>query len=100
MKNKIVTLIATVLTLLSISLVAVPSANAYTQSSPVFSRMYYASPYCYLSVWIDYTTWEESWLGGSHVDHREFYKTSTGSRALYTCPSYVPLGYVLGVYSR
>jgi hypothetical protein len=76
-----------------------PAAQAYSAVDFRISRMYYASPFCWASVWIDYNWWEESWLGGSHRDYRAFYMDSEGDRGIYFC-GIIRNDYILYPWSR
>jgi hypothetical protein len=98
MKKKLTALLVALGLAAGIGVIGAPAANAYTLTAYKVSRMYYASPYCYASVWVDYNWFEESWAGGSHRDYRSFYTNADGSRTLYNCGN-TPLGYILNEFT-
>lgn len=97
--RKVMTALA-VMAMTMTGLVAVaPAAHAWTAHDYRVSRQFYASVYCYHSVWIDFNWWEESWAGGSHKDYRSFYKNPNGTRQLVNCGN-TPINYVLNQWTR
>lgn len=99
MKRKLAALLLALGISVGAGVVVAPAAQAYSAMDFRISRMYYASPFCWASVWIDYNWYEESWFGGSHRDYRAFYMDSDGDRGIYFCGN-IRDNYILYPWSR